>query len=232
MCRIRPEDQVTEQAHETPAEHAELTRSLVCQLRQGDDRAGRLLDSLYRARLLRFSQGYLGNREEARDVVQEVFYRVLASGKVPDCFRAWVYQITRNRCLDLLRTRKRRPCDEELPGDSQLVAKATGNLTRLVRREQQECAARALRSLPLHEGAFVKGIDLEGPIGNDPRIPGTGRPCSGCWPDWCGPGSRRVRGPRPRCSFRWSFCTSVFLLPTADPDQVWPRLLWAEAHLG
>jgi RNA polymerase sigma-70 factor, ECF subfamily len=144
------------------AEHTELTRSLVCRLRQGDDQAGTLLDALYRTRLLRFSLGYLGSREEAEDVVQEVFYRVLASDKVPDCFRAWVYQITRNRCLDLLRTRKRRPRDEELPSDSQLVARVTGNLTRLVHREQQERVARALRFLPLHQQEVIRLRYAEG----------------------------------------------------------------------
>lgn len=128
-------------------QHVELTGSLVYQLRHGNERAGGLLDALYRAPLLRFCHGYLHDPEEAEDVVQEVFCRVLESEAVPDFFRAWVYQIARNRCLDRLRSRRRRPGFEELPHDSELPASMTGNLTRLVREERHEHLLNALLSL-------------------------------------------------------------------------------------
>jgi len=144
------------------ADQREVTRTLIHQLRQGDDQAGKLLDALYRCRLLRFCNGYLGDREEAEDVVQEVFCRVLTSGAVPECFRAWIYQIARNRCLDLLRIEKRRGGSEELPMDAQLAARLTGNLTRIVRLEQQRRLVHALASLPLHQQEVIRLRYIEG----------------------------------------------------------------------
>lgn len=127
---------------------SDLTPSLVVQLREGRAEAGKLLDQLYRPRLIRFCAGYLGNREEAEDVVQDVFYRVLRSSAVPDNFRAWVYQICRNRCLDQLRSMNRRLDDQSLRTSSHLAAHLTGNLTRLVRREQRALLWQRLVALP------------------------------------------------------------------------------------
>jgi RNA polymerase sigma-70 factor, ECF subfamily len=140
--------------HSDDAHHgddADLTRTLVLQLRNGDAKAGMLLDSLYRARLIRFSGEYVHDRQEAEDVVQDVFLRVLASEVVPDSFRAWVYRIARNRCLDLLRMREHRGVPEELTPEAEPPAEATGNLTRLVRQEQRKYAVQALRALPLQQ---------------------------------------------------------------------------------
>lgn len=143
-------------------DHTELTRTLICRLRQGDRQAGVLLDGLYRARLLRFGQGYLGNRSEAEDVVQDVFYRVLASDVVPDDFRTWVYRITRNRCVDLLRVRGHRGVVEELVEELELPVRLTGNLTHMVRQERQEHLARMVRSLPLDQQEVIRLRYTEG----------------------------------------------------------------------
>jgi RNA polymerase sigma-70 factor, ECF subfamily len=113
----------------------DLTPTLLTCLRAGDPEAGVQLDALYRRNLVRFCGGYLGNAAEVEDVVQDVFCRVLTSPTVPDNFRAWIYQVARNRCLDVLRARGRRRDDQDLPDDSRLQADLTGNLTRLVRRE-------------------------------------------------------------------------------------------------
>ena len=144
------------QGHADGQDQTDLTRTLICRLRQGDERAASLLDAVYRTRLLRFSQGYLGNRSEAEDVVQDVFYRVLASDVVPERFRAWVYRITRNRCLDLLRARLHRGAEEKLAEDLQLPAGVTGKLTRMVRQERQERLHRMLKSLPLHQQEVIR----------------------------------------------------------------------------
>jgi RNA polymerase sigma-70 factor (ECF subfamily) len=63
-------------------------------------------------------------------------------------FRAWIYKIARNRCLDVIRSRGRRPDDQGLPTASRLDADLTGCLTRLVRREQRAHLKRALAELP------------------------------------------------------------------------------------
>jgi RNA polymerase sigma-70 factor (ECF subfamily) len=124
------------------------TRSLVAKLRSGDGDAGVLLDRLYRQALVRFCWGYLGRIEEAEDAAQDICYKVLRAESIPDAFRPWVYKAARNHCLNLLRGLARRKDAEELPAASQVFEALTGNLTRLVRREQHSRLADLVRSLP------------------------------------------------------------------------------------
>ena len=54
---------------------------------------------------------YIGNREDAHDLSQQVFVRVhrnLAKLKKPGSFSSWIYQIAANICRDLIKQRKRR----------------------------------------------------------------------------------------------------------------------------
>lgn len=127
---------------------ADLTGDLVTSLRAGHPGAGKQLCDLYTQPLIRFCYRYLGSKDEAEDVVQEVFLRVLKNDAVPDNFRPWIYRITRNRCLDVVRKRGRRPDDQELPPASRVDAELTGCLTRLVRREQRAHLQQALAQLP------------------------------------------------------------------------------------
>lgn len=127
---------------------ADLTPTLVARLRDGNAEAGRMLCEVYHPPLMRFCFRYLGSREEAEDVVQEVFLKVLNNEARPANFRAWIYKITRNRCLDLLRARKRRREDQDIDSVSRVDDDLTGCLTRLVRREQRAHLRRALAALP------------------------------------------------------------------------------------
>ena len=129
---------------------ADLTPTLVNRLRAGDGEAGTKLCELYHPPLLRFCFRYLGAQEEAEDLVQEVFLRVLRNDALPENFRAWIYKIARNRCLDVIRSRGRRPDDQDLPSASRIRDDLTGCLTRLVRREQRAHLRRALAELPEH----------------------------------------------------------------------------------
>ena len=131
-----------------PQSLADLTPALVARLHDGDASAGKLLCDLYNPPLMRFSFRYLGSQDEAEDVVQEVFLRVLKNDTQPVNFRAWVYKIARNRCLDVIRSRGRRVDDQDMPEASRIDAELTGCLTRLVRREQQAHLKRALAELP------------------------------------------------------------------------------------
>jgi RNA polymerase sigma-70 factor (ECF subfamily) len=120
-------------------------------LRAGDSKAGALLTEAYRRNLVRFCWGYLKSKEEAEDAVQDVFCKVLSSQTVPDDFRAWIYRIARNRCLDILRSRSRRRDDKVLPTESKLAMELTGNLTRMVRRELHSKLLQLLEALPMHQ---------------------------------------------------------------------------------
>jgi RNA polymerase sigma factor (sigma-70 family) len=127
---------------------ADLTPELVESLRAGNAEAGKSLCELYHPPLMRFCYRYLATKDEAEDVVQEVFLRVLKNDALPENFRAWIYKITRNRCLDVIRKRGRRPDDQALPTASRLNADLSGCLTKMVRREQRAHLQRALAELP------------------------------------------------------------------------------------
>ena len=136
------EDQATD---EPPSDGTPL---LVARLRAGDAEAATLLNRLYRQAMIRFCWGYLENVEEAEDATQEVFWKVLQADQVPDGFRAWLYKVARNHCLNALRHRGRRHDRQVLPPDSQLGAGLTGNLTRLAKRELRSRISHFVGALP------------------------------------------------------------------------------------
>ena len=87
--------------------------------RAGDDGAFEALVQRYRSRLLAFCRHMLRSREDAEDVLQEVFaaaYRAMVADDREILARPWLYRIARNMCLKHLA--RRRPaidgCVEEL----------------------------------------------------------------------------------------------------------------------
>jgi len=137
------------------------TQALVACLRSGDPSALEKLESRYRARLVKFCWGYLGNMEEAEDAVQEVFFKVFQAPTVPDLFRAWLYRISRNQCLNMLRTRARRVECEALPEASDLDAVLTGQLTGMVRDETRKSLSEAVARLsePQREALRLRYVE-------------------------------------------------------------------------
>ena len=140
----------------------DMTPTLVARLRGGHEDAADLLVRLYREKLICFCHGYVGERDEAEDVVQEVFCRVLESTTVPENFRAWIYKICRNRCLDIVRSRDRRRDDGTLPTGSHLGAGLTGQLTGLVRGERWERLRQVVEDLPADQREVLQLRYAEG----------------------------------------------------------------------
>jgi RNA polymerase sigma-70 factor (ECF subfamily) len=126
---------------------ADLTPTLVVRLREGHDQAGQLLHELYWERLVGFCLRYVGSRDTAEDVVQDAFCKVLESPTVPEVFRAWIYRICRNRCLDLQRA-ARRHGDETLPTGSFLAEDEDSPLSRMVDDEQRAHLRELVATLP------------------------------------------------------------------------------------
>ena len=88
------------------------------QVRAGDVEQLSILFERHHGRLFGYCLGILGNRESARDLVQEVFFRLL---KYRDSFRPeapfapWLYRLARNACIDHLRKSGReRPTEPDL----------------------------------------------------------------------------------------------------------------------
>lgn len=82
--------------------------SLVQRARSGDERAFRLLVERYQKKVYAVALGMVKDREEAMDVVQEAFVKVhrsLESFKSDATFYTWLYRITVNVCIDVIRRR-------------------------------------------------------------------------------------------------------------------------------
>ncbi|MGH2963281.1 MAG: RNA polymerase sigma factor, partial [Solirubrobacterales bacterium] len=79
---------------------------LIAMMRNGHERAFEVLFERYHARLLAFCQHMLSSREDAEDVLQEVFvaaHSAILSDNRSINARPWLYRIARNRCLNHLR---------------------------------------------------------------------------------------------------------------------------------
>jgi len=82
--------------------------SLVQRARSGDERAFRTLVERYQKKVYAVALGMVKDREEAMDVVQEAFVKVhrsLDSFKADATFYTWLYRITVNVCIDVIRRR-------------------------------------------------------------------------------------------------------------------------------
>lgn len=79
---------------------------------RGNDTACRELFRRYQERIYRVAYGCVRNREEALDITQETFVKMLES--LPDfrgqaSFSTWLHRIALNHCVDWGRVRARRP---------------------------------------------------------------------------------------------------------------------------
>jgi RNA polymerase sigma factor (sigma-70 family) len=79
---------------------------LIALIRRGNQGAFEALVSRYQSRLLAFCRHMLGSKEDAEDVLQEVFaaaYNAINADERPINVRPWLYRIARNRSLNHLR---------------------------------------------------------------------------------------------------------------------------------
>jgi RNA polymerase sigma-70 factor, ECF subfamily len=92
--------------------------------RTGDREAFRHLVERYQSEALGHALTIVGDREDARDAVQEAFldaYRALGGFETTRRFYPWFYVMLRNRCLKCLAARRRQPA-VALPAEPQLLA--------------------------------------------------------------------------------------------------------------
>ncbi len=93
-------------ARRSPVLKLEGDERLVALIRSGNDRAFEVLFDRYQSRLLAFCSSMLKSRQDAEDVLQEVFANAHAAMLADDRkinVRPWLYRIARNRCLNHLR---------------------------------------------------------------------------------------------------------------------------------
>ena len=85
---------------------------LMLRCKEGDMEALQVLVRRYRAKIIRYANYLLGNEDDAKDVAQETFLRILKAAKTytPTAkFATYLYKIAANLCRDEFRKRSRRP---------------------------------------------------------------------------------------------------------------------------
>lgn len=91
-----------------PLRHEQPHVEYIAQIREGDVAAFEAIFREYYEKLLHFSLGFIGSREAAEDLVQDVFVRIWEQRhgwEVRESVAAYLYGSVRNRCLDHVRHR-------------------------------------------------------------------------------------------------------------------------------
>jgi RNA polymerase sigma-70 factor (ECF subfamily) len=139
----------------------ELERELIRKCRAGDARFYEPLVRAYEPAGLRLALAMMGNTEDAQDALQEAFiktYDTLHRFDLRRPFGPWFFQILRNQCRDMLRSRKAK-FRLEFPMES-----AGGDLDELHERPADaERGPERLRQRNDAKAVLWKGLEKIGP---------------------------------------------------------------------
>jgi len=122
----------------------ELERELIRKCKSGDARFYEPLVRAYEAPGLRLAVAMMGNFEDAQDALQEAFiktYDTLHRFDLRRPFGPWFFQILRNQCRDMLRSRNAKFRFETL---DEAVGQRPGNPSAGPERVRERNAAREL----------------------------------------------------------------------------------------
>ena len=116
---------------------------------RGDERAFSIIVRAYQVPVFNYVLRLVGDRALAEDLTQEIFLRVfqgLPRFSLRSKFTTWLFQVTKNRVLDELRAKERRPlapvCIDDLPPLEALELPAE-------RVEEMDALWRAIEALPV-----------------------------------------------------------------------------------
>ncbi len=88
---------------------SDLERELICKCKAGNTRFYEPVVKAYELSGMNLAFALLGNIDDAQDALQEAFvkaYRSLNQFDLTQSFGPWFFQILRNQCRDMLRSRK------------------------------------------------------------------------------------------------------------------------------
>lgn len=147
-------------------------RELVRSAQGGSEVAFESLVRRHQQRVFALVNGILRRREDAEDVVQQVFLKVYVSLKRFDqraAFSTWLYKITVNECWDYLRKKKVRPLVYEADLSEEQVSRLDGVVSAerppqgpSEQAEIRELLERMLEKLPEQDQQLLILKEIEG----------------------------------------------------------------------
>ena len=118
-----------------------------------------------RARLLNFIRRRVPQPEDAEDVLQDVFYKLVEANRLLmpiDHVAGWLYRVARNRIIDLLRKRKPDVLDEPMDLEDLLPSPDPDPEAAFVQNARLDDLEAALDELPEEQRAVFVAHVLEG----------------------------------------------------------------------
>ena len=146
---------------------------LVTAAQQGDQAAFGALVEKYQAMAYSQALRMVGNPDDAADATQDAFlnaWRALPGFQGQSSFSTWLYRLTSNACIDLLRRSKRRPTlsitvadeDEEGPQETDIPDERWSPERELERKETRQTVRSGLSALSPEHREVLALREFEG----------------------------------------------------------------------
>jgi len=123
--------------------------------------AFQLMFKLYRAKLLHFAYSYISNKQDAEEIIQDVFVKIWKTNTIHTNFNGFIYKVTRNACLDYLRKKKLTLNIEnnfqQIEASINYNALADDSASKIIENELEDAILNAVEYLPEKcKNVFVK----------------------------------------------------------------------------
>src|SRR5579872_7502780 len=139
---------------ETPAPSPDVINALIERCLTGDERAWEEIVGRYRRRVFNVAYKFVAKHDEAEDLTQEIFLKILKSLATFDRlanFQTWLISVSRNLCIDHYRSvRREREAIDPGVDASELTPTSDmpGPLDALEQRDRVALLREAMRALP------------------------------------------------------------------------------------
>lgn len=132
---------------------------LIQNILKGNKRDFERLVEKYQSTVFRIAIGLLHNKEDAEEIVQDVFikvYKSLSSFDAKAAFSTWLYRVTVNSSLNVLRKKKRQKLWVELSDILQLRSKEKQADVQMVEQSDNALIYEVMNELPaMQRVAFI-----------------------------------------------------------------------------